>query len=259
MSTSVKEILLKKGVDKIEDVRTKNFISSSNQLITLNSENIEEAAVTSLQRLMTNWDKTLESRERDLNAPEDYGNLIQEYWETYQKIKVNIDASFAFIAGDILNSCRKRFFESEEKNFKSYLETKIPFSIRLAYDFMAISKELSLFKNKKLPMEKLRALLSVSRSGFDLAQLHNQAEILEVKEILSFKAPIQKNNKINISLKIGQLSLTILTLEKQINTIFAETKDKNLTQKQLYDISTAQDKIKSILSCIDNNISCYLK
>lgn len=257
MSSSVKDILQKKGVDK-EEIRTKNFIPTTNQLISLNSDNIEEAAVTSLHRLMTNWDRTLESREQELQAPEDYGNLIHEYWETYQKIKVNMDASFAFIAGDILNSCRKRFFETEEKNFKSYLETKIPFSIRLAYDFMAISKELSLFKNKKLPMEKLRALLSVSRSGFDLSQLHNQADRLEVKEILSFKAPTQKVSKINISMKIGQLTLTALTLEKQVNSIFIENKDKKLTEKQLYDISCVQEKIKSILSNIDNNISCYL-
>lgn len=259
MSSNINDILEKKALNK-EDIKQRNFLSHSNQLISLNSENIEETAVTSLQRLMSNWDSSIQLRENELKNENDYSNLISQYWETYQKLKINIDASFAFIAGDILSKVRKKFFESEEKNFKIYLESKIPFSIRLAYDFMAISNNLSQFKNKKISMEKLRALLSVSRSGYDLSLLLPQVDKLDTKEILSFKKNESAGkSKINNTLKVAQIATTINSLEKQIYNLFNEKSEKKLSEKQLSLILLSKDRIESIKLLLEKNISCYLK
>jgi hypothetical protein len=59
--------------------------------------------------------------------------------------------------------------QKSHRRFKDYLESKIPFSVRRAYDFMAISERLGKFREKKLGMEQFRALLAVARAGVDLA------------------------------------------------------------------------------------------
>ena len=146
-SSSVEEILRKKSKDNQITPQVKTTIlpqtqSFSPKLIQLNSENIEDAAVSGIERLIKNWDLSLDENENRMNNPEEYSTSVKKYWDTYQKFRTHFDASIAFIVGDLLNRCREKFFENQDKGFKKYLETQIPFSFRLAYDLMAISKKL---------------------------------------------------------------------------------------------------------------------
>ena len=262
-SSSVEEILRKKSKDNQITPQVKTTIlpqtqSFSPKLIQLNSENIEDAAVSGIERLIKNWDLSLDENENRMNNPEEYSTSVKKYWDTYQKFRTHFDASIAFIVGDLLNRCREKFFENQDKGFKKYLETQIPFSVRLAYDLMAISKKLSLFKEKKLTMEKLRALLTVSKSGIDLTQLFSNVEDLEIKDILSFK-PMTKEKKTNVSFNLGQLSSAINSLDRKVSEIFIEQGEDKFSEKQLILISSAQEKLASILSMINKNISSYQK
>ena len=106
-------------------------------------------------------------------------------------------------------------------------------------------------------MEKLRALVSLSRSGCDLNLLLPKIDSLEYKDILSFKINDLKDK--TKALRISQLKMTLDSVERQFIKFFEEHADKKISDKQLSDIFISQDRIKSIMLLIEKNISCYLR
>ena len=257
MSTpnKVTEVLERQGENLKE--RGKGSFLPKNYSNVVSNNNIEETAIITLKNMIANWDRSSDGLDSVLKTPDDYSNSVKQYYETYEKFRINLDASFAFATGSTLNKCREIFFENEDKNFKKHLETTLPFSVRQAYDYMAIAKELHQFKDKKLKMEKLRALLSVSRSGFDMNQLYSKVETLDVKDILSFKGKKieEGNDRINLSVKLSHLNALSTKLEDMMKEIDSCLSTKKLTEKQLSIILSSKVKIESVLSSINNNIS----
>lgn len=255
MSTpnKVTEVLERQGENLKE--RGKGSFLPKNYSNVVSNNNIEETAIITLKNMIANWDKSSEDIESIFKTPEDYSNSVKQYFETYEKFRINLDASFAFATGSTLNKCREIFFENEDKNFKKHLETTLPFSVRQAYDYMAIAKELHQFKDKKLKMEKLRALLSVSRSGFDLNQIYPTIESLDLKDILSLKGKKESTGGVrNLSGKISQLNSILLKLEEVLSEINLDISKSKLSEKQLSLISSRKEKIETILFSISNNI-----
>ena len=160
--------------------------------------------------------------------------------------------------GETLEACRQRFFneESEEqkshKRFKDYLESQIPFSVRQAYDFMAISQRLALFREKKLGMEQFRALLTIAKSGIDLSNLPPAIESMSVKDLLALKSKPQSSSQ--PQMVFGNINASIRKLENVVSALYPSEVKNNLNSKQKEQILSLHQKLIELADTIEKNL-----
>lgn len=260
--TTVQEMLQKKGQGlqptESRTILNPNRAGAATTRFAMTDENIEEAAERTLDRLMSTWSEEKEIQERTFQSPEDYTNRVSKYWKSYNGLRTTLDASVVFVIGETLEACRQRFFNDEIEDqkshgrFKDYLESHIPFSVRQAYDFMAISQRLALFREKKLGMEQFRALLSVAKAGVDLANLPSAIEAMSVKDLLALKPKAPSSAK--PSIVVANINMTLRKLESLVSEVYLTDIKDNLTAKQKEQLLTAQQKLGEISETMERHI-----
>lgn len=256
--TTIQEMLQKKG-QGLQPAQGRSVLGQDRAgaavtRFAMTNENIEEAAKRTLDRLMSTWSEEKENQELTFQSPEDYTNRISKYWKSYNGLRATLDASVVFVIGETLEACRKRFFndETEEqrshKRFKDYLESRIPFSVRQAYDFMAISQRLALFRENKLGMEQFRALLAIAKAGVDLANLPTTIETMSAKDLLALKPKVE--SRVRPQILISNINASLKRFEKAVAELYAEDVKSSLTSKQKDQVQALQQKISELAASL---------
>lgn len=227
-------------------------------------EVVEETALLSVQRLINLWDSQKEEREQKLGSPEEYIEEANRLFTSYKGLRIKIDSAVAYSIGDTLNSCKEKFFKDGSNgnmNWTQFIQSKISFSLRIAYDFMNISKHLSGLKGKKMSMEQFRAALSVVSSGIALDELAGRIEQMSPKEILSLKAPREQRIERSPQQIIVGLKVLLVKAEDQVKEFTKGIKGRNsmlgkhnLAEKEKAEVRVLQLRLQSILSSLDEHL-----
>ena len=224
------------------------------------NEGIESSAMQSVTRLMNMWKSQSQERNQNFIQPGDYIENANKIFSSYQGIRFKIDSAVAFLIGDILNECKARFFDENNKigeKWLDFLKEKISFSVRQAYDFMSISSKLSFIRGKNLTMEQFRALLSLHTSGFEIHKIPENIESLTPNLILGLKKDIQEKTKETQISRIRSLSLmmpVVNQLERKMKEFDCLAIEGESKEKEKMLILSMQVKLESILSLINKNI-----
>jgi hypothetical protein len=260
--TTVQEMLQKKG-QSLQPAQGRTILGqdragAATTRFAMTDENIEEAAERTLDRLMSTWSEEKEIQERTFQSPEDYTNRVSKYWKSYNGLRATLDASVVFVIGETLEACRQRFFNDEtedpksHKRFKDYLESHIPFSVRQAYDFMAISQRLALFRERKLGMEQFRALLAIAKAGVDLANLPSTIEAMSVKDLLALKP--KQTSSAQPQMVIGHINAITRKLEKTVSELYLSEVKDNLSAKQKKQLLSFHQKLTELAETLGKHI-----
>ena len=260
--TTVQEMLQKKG-QTLQPAQSQSILGqdrtgAATTRFAMTEENIEEAAERTLDRLMSNWSEEKEIQARTFQSPEDYTNRVSRYWKSYNGLRTTLDASIVFVIGETLEACRKRFFSEEDedqkshKRFKDYLESHIPFSVRQAYDFMAISQRLALFRERKLGMEQFRALLTIAKAGVDLVNLPTALEAMSARDLLALRP--RSESKARPQVLISNINASMRKFEKIVSELFAVDVKGSLTPKQKDQVYSLHRKLTELTESLGRHV-----
>ena len=181
----------------IKDVGANEVIGT--YLIGYSAEGALKKSVDSLDGFCSYWEEQAQTRE-NLKSADDYIQQVNIIFNSYRTIRKNLDGSVAYLIGDWLLNCRIRFFPEDDRKTKglwsAFLKEKLcnGFEKTTAYEFMGIADKLKKYRQNKLPLHTLKALLRAKNSGVNIEALDLQH--ISSKEIMAFREKSQDFSKI---------------------------------------------------------------
>lgn len=130
-----------------------------------------------------------------------YVEKVNCIYENYVAVRRNLDGSVAYVIGDWLNACRKKFFPGEDRktasDWRRFLDQNLctSFSRASAYLYMRIAEKLEPLRNSKVPLQKLEALARLVDTGTDILPILSRTEELSVADIRAFRQKEEKEEK----------------------------------------------------------------
>lgn len=258
--TTIQEMLAKK--DSKAPAESKSFLTgklSGGQLSPLNIESPDQAAERTVKNLIDSWGTERAERELGLASEEDYVSKIVELWSQYQRIRDSLDGAVVFVIGDLLNSCRQRFFASGRnargEKFTEFIEKQAPIGWRQAYDFMAISNELNLFRDKKMGFNKFRALLQLARAGVDMANIASNVENLSLRDLQALRSMTPKGKVHDpVESALPLLKTNVARMEAHLLEFTQQAGKKPVSKADRDEVLKLREKLLAMVKIIDEKM-----
>lgn len=232
-------------------VRSKRDVDASsvigNYVQGYSAEGALKNSVEGLEGFCSYWEE--QSRLKlELTSPDQYIEKINTIFSSYRTLRRNIDGTIAYLIGDWLLDCRLRFFpETDRKTrgkWSEYLMANLckGFEKTTAYEFMAIAEKLKNYRQTKLSLASLKALLRVKNSGVDIDSLDVNTVInFSTKEILALNDRKARLSANQVYTKLRH------SLEKFIE----ESKEIDLNDLDSYESEKLKVSLTQVMSLID--------
>lgn len=193
------------------------------------SEGALKNSIEGLEGFCSYWEEQSLTKSNLANA-EQYIEKINTIFSSYRTLRRNLDGTIAYLIGDWLLDCRKRFFPGDDRqtrgHWSDFLKKNLcnGFEKSTAYEFMAITEKLKEYRQNRLPLHTLKALLRAKNNGVDITTL--DVEVVSSKEILSMRIRKSEATINSIFQKLNR-SLGIF-IEELENFDFSEVQPSSL-------------------------------
>lgn len=179
-----------------------------NYIVSHSPEGTLKRSIESLDGFCAFWEEKSSAR-GELKTPDEYINQVNTIYSSYRTIRKNLDGTIAYLIGDWLIECRSRFFPDNDRKSRgqwfSFLTTHLcsGFEKTTAYEFMSIAEKLKSYRENKLPLHLLKALLRAKNSGVkvELLDVNN----ISSKEILTLIHSSKPNVENSLKIEVQKL------------------------------------------------------
>ena len=229
----------------IKDVGASDVLQ--NYLVHYSAEGALKKSVESLDGFCAYWEEQAQTRENLKNA-DDYIEQVNVIFNSYKTIRKNLDGSVAYLIGDWLLHCRLRFFPEDDRKTRglwaAFLKEKLctGFEKTTAYEFMGIADKLKKYRQNKLPLHTLKALLRAKNSGVNIEELDLQN--ISSKEIMALREKSQDFSKI--------LKSNIVKARNHFDSMTKDLKKFETCDIDKNDISKLKTSIEEFFSILDS-------
>ena len=184
----------------------------------------------------------------NLATPNEYIEKVNTIFSSYRTMRRNLDGTIAYLIGDWLLDCRQRFFPEDDRKtrgkWSDFLMTNLckDFEKSTAYEFMAIAGKLKNYRQSKLPINSLKALLRAKNSGVDVDSLDiNTVATFSTKEILAMREKKEKTSTSMICYKFKQ----------NVDRFLQDSKTFKISDLDPYEIEKMKLALNQIMTLLD--------
>jgi len=201
-------------------------------------------SVEGLEGFCSYWEEQSLSK-LNLSSANEYIDKINTIFSSYRTLRRNLDGTIAYLIGDWLIDCRKRFFPDEDRktrgNWSLFLKKNLckDFEKSTAYEFMAIAEKLKMYRQNKLPIYTLKALLRAKNSGVDVESLN--VDVISTKEILAMRDKNKNITANNICYRFKQ----------NIDNFIEDINNFELTDFDSSEVSKIRSSLQTLLKILE--------
>ena len=181
----------------------------------------------------------------NLSTANEYIDKINTIFSSYRTLRRNLDGNVAYLIGNWLLDCRQRFFPGEDRKTRGvwsvFLKDNLcqGFEKTTAYEFMAIAEKLKTYRQNKLPLHTLKALLRAKNSGVDVDLL--DVESVSSKEILAMR---EKSKNISANFICHKFNQTVENFLEDLSSF-------QLSDLDMSDVTKIKLNLQKILKTLE--------
>lgn len=197
-------------------------------VLTYTPEGALKKSIDSLDSFCSYWEEQAKDRDK-LKSAVEYIDQVNTIYSSYRTMRKNLDGTIAYLIGEWLLECRSKFFPQNDRKSRgqwfSFLKSHLcqGFEKTTAYEFMSIAEKLKNYRQSKLPLHTLKALLRACNSGVDITTI--DINNISSKAILALREQVEVSE--------GLMSKKVYRLRMNLDSFLKEAEKFDLSQIDL--------------------------